>query len=103
MMDPIRNWLLGDPVGRWWARVLYAASRAILGGAAGFFVVAAATPSRSGGAGFDLALYLGGIAAGAAVALAIAYVPRLLHPKDWPTREEFLKGGPPDKRDRAAD
>ena len=74
-----------------------------IGAIVGFFILAMATPSRErGGEGFSLEIYLAGAAAGAALMLAFAIVPRLLHPKDWPTREEFRRGAePPKKRDPA--
>jgi hypothetical protein len=94
--------VLGDPEGRPGQRVLYYASRVLLGGIVGFLVAAMATPARErGGEGFPLALYLGAIAAGAVLALALAIVPRLMRPRDWPTRDEFRRGGrppPPDDR-----
>ncbi len=82
----------GDPEGGFWKRALYYLFRILIGGIVGFFVVAMATPSRErGGEGFSLAIYLGAIAAGAVVALALSIVPRLLRPEDWPTREEFRR------------
>jgi len=91
--------VLGDPEGRPARRVLYYVSRIFLGGLVGFFIVASATPRKDGGQGFDLEIYLAAIAAGAAVALAIAIIPRYLRPKDWPTRDEFRRGAPPPKKD----
>lgn len=88
----------GDPAGSLAKRVLYYAFRIVMGGVVGFFIVAMATPSRDrGGEGFGLEIYLAAIAAGAVMALALAIVPRLLHPKDWPTRAEFRRGAPPKK------
>lgn len=92
--------LLGDPEGRPGQRALYYASRLVLGGIVGLLVVAMATPARErGGEGFPLALYLGAIGGGAVLALALAIVPRLLRPKDWPTRDEFRRGGRPPSPD----
>jgi hypothetical protein len=92
--------VLCDPEGGAARRALYYLSRLVLGAVVGFFVVAMATPSRErGGEGFSLEVYLAAMAAGAVLALALAWVPRLLRPKDWPTRDEFRRGGrPPDRR-----
>ncbi len=85
--------LRGDPEGRLFRRAQYYVFNAVVGGIVGFFVVAMATPSRErGGEGFPLEIYLGAIAAGAVIGLAVAIVPRLVRPKDWPTREEFRRG-----------
>jgi len=92
----------GDAEGAFWQRALYYTFRVVIGGIVGFMIIAMATPSRDrGGEGFSLEIYLGAIAAGAVLALAFSIVPRLLHPKDWPTREEFRRGAspPPKKRD----
>ena len=86
--------LRGDADGSLFQRVRYYGFRLVMGGVVGFVVVAMATPSRErGGEGFSLEIYLGAIAAGAALMLAFAIVPRLLHPRDWPTRDEFRRGG----------
>lgn len=85
--------LRGDADGSAFQRLRFYGFRLIMGGVIGFFVVAMATPSREHrGEGFSLEIYLAGIAAGAVLVLAFAIVPRLLHPKDWPTREEFRRG-----------
>lgn len=90
------HFLRGDADGSAFQRVRFYGFRLIMGGVIGFFVVAMATPSRErGGDGFSLDIYLAGIAAGAMLTLAFAIVPRILHPKDWPTREEFRRGAPP--------
>lgn len=89
--------LRGDAEGSGFQRLRFYGFRLIMGGVIGFFVVAMATPSRDHrGEGFSLDIYLGGIAAGAVLALALTIVPRLLRPKDWPTHEEFRRG--PDAR-----
>jgi len=91
----------GDSEGGPFRRALYYVFRAVVGGIVGFFIVAMATPSRDrGGDGFSLEIYLGAIAAGAVVALAITVIPRFLRPKDWPTRDEFRRGAK-SKRDDA--
>jgi hypothetical protein len=84
----------GDAEGGVGQRILYYAFRLILGGIVGFMVVAMSTPSREhqGGEGFGFEFYLYGIIAGAAAAVILAVVPRLLHPKDWPTHKEFRRG-----------
>lgn len=89
--------LRGNPDGSVGQRLLYYFSRALGGGVAGFFVIALATPAREGQhqQGFSLGLYIGAIAAGAVLALVIVTIPRLLHPKDWPTAEEFRRGAKP--------
>mgnify|MGYP001575618776 CR=1 FL=1 len=96
--------LRGDADGSFGQRLRYYLSRAIGGAVAGFFIVALATPTREGQAqqGFGLGLYVGAILGGAVLALAIVTVPRLLHPKDWPTAEEFREGAkkPPDAKPR---
>ena len=92
--------LRGDPEGSFLRRAQYYVFNAMAGGIVGFMIVAMATPSRErGGEGFSLEIYLGAIAAGAVLGLAIAIVPRFLHPKDWPTREEFRRGAQPKKDD----
>jgi hypothetical protein len=84
----------GDAHGSTFARLRFYGFRLLMGGVVGFFIVAMATPSRErGGEGFSLEIYLGAIAAGAVLGLALTIVPRLLRPKDWPTREEFRRGG----------
>jgi hypothetical protein len=84
------RFLRGDAEGRTFQRVRFYGFRLLMGGLVGFFIVAMATPSRErGGDGFSLDIYFAGIAAGALVMLAFAIVPRLLHPKDWPTRDDF--------------
>jgi hypothetical protein len=95
--------VMGDAEGRPAQRALYYASRLALGGIVGFLIVAMATPSRErGGEGFSLEIYLAAIAGGAVLALALAIVPRLLRPRDWPTRDEFRRGRPrpPSEHDR---
>ena len=88
----------GNPAGGPFQRILYYAFRVIIGGIVGFLIIAMATPARErGGQGFGLEIYLAAIAAGAAAALAMTIVPRLLRPKDWPTRDEFRRGAPPPK------
>lgn len=89
--------LRGNPNGGTGQRVLYYVSRMLGGAIAGFFVIALATPAREGQhqQGFGLELYFGAAAVGAVLALAIVTIPRLLHPKDWPTAEEFRKGAKP--------
>lgn len=83
----------GDPDGSAFQRTRFYGFRLIMGGVIGFFIVAMATPSRDHrGEGFSLGIYIGGIAAGAVLTLAFTIVPRLLHRKDWPTREEFRSG-----------
>ncbi len=85
--------LRGDVEGSAFQRVRFYGFRLIMGGIVGFFIVAMATPSRDHrGEGFSLGIYLGGIAAGAVLMLAFTIVPRLLHRKDWPTRDEFRRG-----------
>jgi hypothetical protein len=96
------SFMRGDAGGSAFQRVRFYGFRLIVGGIVGFFIVAMATPSRErgGGEGFSLEIYLVGIAAGAVVMLAFAIVPRLLHPKDWPTHEEFRRGsGKAEKND----
>jgi hypothetical protein len=91
--------LRGDCEGNFLRRAQYYVFNAVAGGLVAFMIVAMATPSRDrGGQGFSLEIYLGAIAAGAVLGLAIAIVPRLLRPKDWPTHEEFRRGATP-KRD----
>lgn len=88
----------GNADGGAFERIRFYGFRAIMGGVIGFFVVAMATPSRDHrGEGFSLDIYLAGAAAGAVLTVAFAAVPRLLHPKDWPTRDEFRRGT--DQRD----
>src|SRR5262245_47237999 len=85
--------LRGDADGSTFARARFYGFRVIMGGIIGFFIVAMATPSRDHrGEGFSIEIYLAAIAAGAALMLAFSIVPRLLRPKDWPTREEFRRG-----------
>jgi hypothetical protein len=92
------NFLRGDADGGAFARVRYYGFRLIMGGIIGFFIVAMATPSRErGGDGFSLGIYLGAVVAGAVLMLAFSVIPRLLHPKDWPTHEEFRRGTKPKK------
>ena len=56
-------------------------------------IVAMATSPRGGEHNsFDLSIYLAAIAAGGVLALLIVTIPRLLHPKDWPTADEFRRG-----------
>jgi H+/Cl- antiporter ClcA len=97
--------LRGDPEGGLLRRSQYYVFHAVVGGLAGFLVVAMATPSRDRGGehGFDLAIYLAAIAAGAITALAILIIPRLLRPRDWPTKEEFRRGGTGAGNDRQPD
>src|SRR5262245_13496521 len=86
--------LRGDADGSAFARVRFYGFRLLMGGVIGFFIVAMATPSRDHrGEGFSIEIYIAAIAAGAALTVAFAIVPRLLRPKDWPTREEFRRGG----------
>jgi len=93
----------GDAEGTGFQRVRFYAFRLVIGGIVGFMIVAMATPSRErGGEGFSLEVYLGAIAAGAVVLLAASIVPRLLHPKDWPTRDEFRRGAAP-RKDESGD
>jgi hypothetical protein len=89
------HFMRGDADGSAFARVRFYGFRLIMGGVIGFFIVAMATPSRErgGGEGFSIEIYLAAIAAGAVLTLALSIVPRLLRPKDWPTREEFRRGG----------
>ena len=88
--------LRGDADGSALQRIRFYGFRMIFGGVVGFFIVALATPSREHrGEGFSLEIYVAGIAAGAILTLAFAIVPRLLRPKDWPTREEFRRGADP--------
>ncbi len=95
--------LRGDPDGGILRRAQYYVFSAVAGGIVGFMIVAMATPSRDrGGEGFSLEVYLGAVAAGAVLALAMTIVPRFLHPKDWPTREEFRRGANPRKDDPGA-
>jgi hypothetical protein len=95
------HFLRGDAEGGAFARARFYGFRLIVGGIIGFFIVAMATPSRErGGEGFSLEIYLGAIAAGAVLMLAFSIVPRLLRPKDWPTREEFRRGGDSGKDER---
>lgn len=90
----------GDADGGGFARVRFYGFRLIMGGIIGFFIVAMATPSRErGGDGFSIEIYLAAIAAGAVVTLAFSIIPRLLHPKDWPTRDEFRRGADSKKND----
>src|SRR5262245_53896531 len=91
------RFMRGDADGSGFERLRFYGFRLLMGGLIGFFIVAMATPSRErGGEGFSLDIYLAGIAAGAVVMLAFAIVPRLLHPKDWPTRDEFRRGADKD-------
>jgi hypothetical protein len=93
--------LRGDTDGGAFARIRFYGFRLIMGGIIGFFVVAMATPSRErGGEGFSIEIYLAAITAGAVLTLAFSIVPRLLRPKDWPTREEFRRGGEERKDER---
>ena len=93
--------LRGDADGSAFQRLRFYGFRLIMGGIIGFFVVAMATPSREHrGEGFSLEIYLAGIAAGAVLVLAFAIVPRLLHPRDWPTRDEFRRGADKPSDDR---
>ena len=93
--------LRGDAEGGAFARMRPYGFRLIMGGIIGFFIVALATPSRErGGEGFSLEIYLAAIAAGAVLTLAFSIVPRFLRPKDWPTREEFRRGGDERKDER---
>lgn len=83
----------GDADGSALQRARFYGFRLIMGGFIGFVIMAMATPSRDHrGEGFSLGVYFGGIAAGALLTLALAIIPRLLRPKDWPTREEFRRG-----------
>jgi hypothetical protein len=87
-------YLRGEAEGSAFERVRFYGFRAIMGAIIGFFIVAMATPSRDHrGEGFSLEIYFAGIAAGAVLMLAVAILARLLRPKDWPTREEFRRGG----------
>jgi hypothetical protein len=93
----------GDADGGAFARVRFYGFRIFMGAVVGFFIVAMATPSRErGGDGFSLEIYFAAAAAGAVVMLAFAIVPRVLHPKDWPTREEFRRGADSKKDDADA-
>ncbi len=93
--------LRGNAEGSAFERVRFYGFRLIMGGVVGFFVVAMATPSRErGGEGFSLEIYLAAAAAGAVLTLAFSIVPRLVRPKDWPTREEFRRGGGSGKDER---
>jgi hypothetical protein len=93
--------LRGDADGGTFARVRFYGFRLLMGGLIGFFIVAMATPSRDHrGEGFSIEIYLAAIAAGAAVMLAVAIVPRLLRPKDWPTADEFRRGAETRKDER---
>lgn len=92
------HFLRGDADGGTFQRARFYGFRLLMGGIVGFFIVAMATPSRErGGEGFSLDIYLAGIAAGAVAMLAFAIVPRRLHPKDWPTRDELRA---PDKAEQ---
>ncbi len=94
-------YLRGEAQGTTFERVRYYGFRVIMGGIVGFFIVAMATPSRDHrGEGFSLDIYFAGIAAGAVLMLAVAILPRLLRPKDWPTREEFRRGADSRKDER---
>jgi len=96
------NFMRGDADGSAFARARFYGFRLVMGAIIGFFIVAMATPSRErGGDGFSLEIYLAAAAAGAVVTLAFAIVPRFLHPKDWPTREEFRRGADSKKDDAA--
>jgi len=98
------NFLRGDADGTGFQRFRFYGFRLLMGGIIGFFIVAMATPSRErGGDGFSLDIYLAAIVAGAVVVLAFSVVPRLLHPKDCPTRDEFRRGAPPEKDEPPAD
>lgn len=84
-------------------RILYYVSRTLMGGIAGFFVIAMAT-SAGGGQhnSLDVHLYYWAAAIGAGLGLGLAALPRLLHPRDWPTMDEFRREAPPresEKRD----
>src|SRR5512134_1955828 len=95
------SFLRGDADGGAFARLRFYGFRLIMGGIIGFVIVAMATPSRErGGEGFSLGIYLGAVAAGAVLMLAFSIIPRLLHPKDWPTREEFRRGAESKKDER---
>jgi hypothetical protein len=97
------SFMRGDADGGAFARVRFYGFRLIMGAIIGFFIVAMATPSRErGGDGFSLEIYFAAAAAGAVLTLAFAIVPRLLHPKDWPTRDEFRRGADSRKDDADA-
>ncbi|MGH7002688.1 MAG: hypothetical protein ACREIP_01950 [Alphaproteobacteria bacterium] len=97
--DRFLNALRGNPDGTFAQRLLYYVSRVAAGSIAGFMVVAMATSSREGHQSFNLGIYLGAIAAGAALALLIVVIPRFLRPKDWPTPDEFRRGAEPPRND----
>lgn len=89
------TFLRGDPDGSMAARAMYFVRNVALGAVCGFLIVAMATPTRNHtGPGFDLDTYYYGIGGGIALALLIAYLPRLVlrPPQDWPTRDEFRRG-----------
>jgi len=95
--------LRGDAHGTFGQRAFYYLSRTLAGAIAGFFVIALAT---SGGRGqhnsLDIHLYFWAAAVGAGLGIGIAVLPRLIHPRDWPTAEEFRRGAAPrdsEKRD----
>jgi len=95
--------LRGNANGTAGQRAFYYVSRTLAGALAGFFVIALAT---SGGRGqhnsLDIHLYFWAAAIGAGLGIGIAVLPRLIHPRDWPTAEEFRRGGAPhepEKRD----
>lgn len=93
--------LRGDAEGSAFERLRFYGFRLIMGGIVGFFIVAMATPSRDNrGEGFSLDIYFFGVVAGAVLMLAFTVVPRLLRPKDWPTRDEFRRGADSDKDER---
>jgi hypothetical protein len=93
--------LRGNADGGAFARLRFYGFRLVMGGIIGFFIVALATPSRErGGEGFSIEIYLVAIVASAVLTLAFAIVPRLFRPKDWPTREEFRRGGDSGKDER---
>jgi hypothetical protein len=97
--------LRGSAHGTTSQRVFYYLSRTLAGGLVGFFVIAMAT-SAGGGQhnSLDIHLYYWAAAIGAALGLTIAALPRLLHPRDWPTIDEFRRDSPssdsPSQQDR---
>jgi len=92
----------GNPDGSRGQRIRYYLSRIVAGAVAGFFVVAMSASTR-GGQHTSLALdfYYWGAAIGAAVAIVLVTIPRLIRPKDWPTPDELRRGVAPHDGDKS--
>ena len=93
--------LRGSPYGTPSQRVLYYLSRTLAGGLVGFFVIAMATSTRGGQHNsLDIHLYYWAAAIGAGLGFGLAALPLLLHPRDWPTMDEFRTGSAPRKTEK---